>query len=96
MSRDTRREQNEKLFRQMNEVLHDAAVDGPGWDRSSVPYLCECADPECTGRLEVTPDEWEHVADAPNHYIMIAGHPRSEGEGVVGSVREYEIARKPD
>ena len=35
------------------------------------------------------------VAAAPNHYVMIAGHQRSEGEEVVGSIREYEIARKP-
>jgi hypothetical protein len=32
----------------------------------------------------------------PTHYLVEAGHQRSEGEEVVGSVGEYEIARKPD
>jgi hypothetical protein len=27
---------------------------------------------------------------------MEAGHQQSEGEEVVGSLREYEIARKPE
>jgi hypothetical protein len=95
MNRDTRREENQKLFRHGNESLHDAAVDA-GVETTSVPFLCECADEDCLGRVELTPSEWEVVTAEPNHYVMIAGHQRSEGEEVVGSVREYEIARKPD
>lgn len=93
-SRDPRREQNQKLFRRGNEALHDAAVEAV-WEASPVPFLCECANVDCVGRVEITPTEWEDVAARPNHYVMIAGHQRSEGEEIVGSVREYEIARKP-
>jgi hypothetical protein len=95
MNRDTRREENQKLFRHGNESLHDAAVDA-GSELSPVPFLCECADLDCLGRVVITPSAWEGVAAEPNHYVMIAGHQRSEGEEVVGSIREYEIARKPD
>ena len=94
MNRDTRREKNQKLFRHGNESLHDAAV-GAGYETSLVPFLCECADDVCYDRVELTPIQWEDVTAKPNHYVMIAGHLRSEGEEVVGSVREYEIARKP-
>ena len=46
VDRDTRREEYEKMFRHGNESLHDAAVDAGKMSR--VPYLCECADVECS------------------------------------------------
>jgi hypothetical protein len=92
-TRDTRHEENQKLFRRGNESLHDAAV-AAGYETEPVPFLCECADEYCLGRVELTPSQWEVVSAAPNHYVMIAGHQR-ETEKVVGSIREYEIARKP-
>jgi hypothetical protein len=94
MDRDTRREENQKMFRHANESLHDAAVNAR--ETSTVPFLCECADVNCLGRVEVTTSQWEVVANEPNHYLMIARHPRSEGEDAVGSIGEYEVARKPD
>ena len=93
MSRDTRREENEKMFRHGNESLHDAAVEAR--ETSPVPFLCECADVDCLGRVDVTTSQWEGVANEPNRYLMIAGHVRSEGEEVVASLGEYEITRKP-
>jgi len=95
VDRDPRREETQKLFRRGNESLHDAAV-GAGVETTPVPFLCECADEDCLGRVELTPSEWKVVTAEPNHYVMIAGHLRSEGEEVVGSIREYEIGRKPD
>ena len=93
MSRDTRREENQKLFRKGNESLHNAALDA---ELALVPFLCECADIDCMGVVDVAPNEWDAVAAKENHFLMIAGHQRSEGEEVVGSLREYEIALKPD
>jgi hypothetical protein len=60
-----------------------------------VPFLCECAAEDCQGRVEVQLAEWEAVAARPNHYLMVAGHERSEGEQVVGSVGEYDEVQKP-
>ncbi len=45
-----------------------------------MPFLCECADENCLGRVELTPSQWEVVSAAPNHYVMIAGHPRNEAD----------------
>lgn len=92
VNRDTRREENQKLFRGGNESLHDAAVNA---GVAVVPFLCECADLDCLGRVEVAPGEWEAVAAKENHFLMIAGHRRSEGEEVVGQLGGYQIARKP-
>jgi hypothetical protein len=93
-SRDTRREQNQMRFRRANEGLHDAVEDRVQ-ESQPVPFLCECADDDCLGTVNVLPSEWEAVAAKPNHFLMEAGHQQSEGEEVVGSLREYEIARKP-
>ena len=82
-------------FRKANEGLHDLVEDRVR-DSQPVPFLCECADDDCAGRVQVLLGEWEGVAAKPNHYLMEAGHQRSEGEEVVGLVREYEIARKPE
>jgi hypothetical protein len=81
-------------FRQANEQLHDAVEEDA--EGQAVPFLCECADDDCLGTVRVLLSEWERVASKPNHYLMEAGHQRSEGEEVVGFVGEYEIARKPE
>ena len=94
VDRDTRREENQKTFRGGNAVLRDAAKK-IGL-KTDLPFMCECASIDCHGQVEVTTREWEAVAARPNHFLMIAGHQRSEGEEVVGSLRDYEIARKPD
>ena len=94
-TRATRRELNQLRFRKANEVLHDA-VEDQVQDPQAVPFLCECADDDCLGTVNVLLSEWEAVASQPNHFLMESGHQHSEGEEVVGSVDQYDIARKPD
>ena len=60
MDRDTRREENQKMFRHGNESLRDAAVNAE--ETSPVPFLCECAEVNCLGRVNVTTAQWENVA----------------------------------
>jgi hypothetical protein len=93
--REERREENQRRFRRANEALHDL-VDERVPDTQPVAFVCECADDECMGRVEVSLEDWEAVASKPNHFLMEADHQRSEGEEVVGSLGEYQIARKPD
>jgi hypothetical protein len=81
-------------FREANERLLGAVADHLS-DSRSVPFLCECANGECLGTVEVTLAEWEAVASEHNHFLMLAGHQQSEGEEVVASVGEYQVARKP-
>ena len=93
-SRETRREENQKLFRRGNEALHDL-VEKTIPDEARVPFLCECAAEDCDGRVEVTLVQWELVAAQPNRYLMVPEHLLSEGEDVVGYVGEYEVVEKP-
>ena len=93
-TRDTRREENQKLFRLGNERLH-SAVNEQVSEALRVPFLCECADEYCDGRIELRLQEWESVASKPDHFVMVSGHPRSEGEKVVGELDGYDVVRKP-
>jgi hypothetical protein len=93
-SRDSRRAQNQKLFRLGNERLSDA-VGAQFPDAATVPFLCECSDEFCDGRVTLNREQWESVASQPNHYVIVPGHQRSEGEVVVGAVDGYEFVRKP-
>jgi hypothetical protein len=94
-TRDTRRAQNQELFRMGNERL-DEMVDGRVPEDEKVPFLCECADESCDGRVELKRSQWASIVAKPNHFVMIPGHPRSEGEIVVGDIDEYDVVRKPD
>lgn len=94
-TRDTRREENQKLFRVGNERLHEAVGDQMS-NGANVPFLCECADEFCDGRVEISMVEWEGVERQPQHYVMVRGHPKSEGEIVLGPLDGYDIVRKPD
>jgi hypothetical protein len=93
-ARDTRREANQKLFRVGNERLRTAVNEQPQAN-GRIPFLCECADEFCDGRVELTLPDWESIARRPKHFVMVAGHPRSEGEKVVGMVDGYDVVRKP-
>ena len=81
-SRATRREENQRLFRRGNERLHDV-IDGKLPVTEPVPFLCECADEDCKGRVEMRLSEWESVTSRPNHFVVVAGHLRSAGEEAV-------------
>jgi hypothetical protein len=94
-SRDTRREQNQKLFRSGNELIVEA-IDDRVPDDAKIPFLCECADESCDGRVVLEREQWAAVAGKRNHFVMVSGHPRSEGEVVVGDIDEYDVVQKPD
>ncbi|HET7856595.1 MAG TPA: hypothetical protein VFL41_09075 [Gaiellaceae bacterium] len=94
-SRDTRREENQKLFRLGNERLVEA-IGRRLPDDARVPFLCECADESCNGTVEILRTQWASVAARNNHFVMVAGHPRSEGEIIVGDLEEYDVVRKPN
>ena len=94
-ARDTRPDDNQKLFRLGNERLH-GAVSGQVPEDGRVPFLCECADEFCDGRVELRVEQWEGAAREPPLYVMVAGHPRMEGEKEVGTLEGYDVVRKAD
>ena len=95
-SRETRREHNQLRFRRANEAFLGVVERSGVKADQPLRFLCECASEDCLESVEVSKNEWREVTSQHNHFLMRAGHQHSEGEEVVGHLRKYEIARKPE
>ena len=87
-----RRTLSRELLRDVNQRVASLGSRGD----EILSFLCECADEFCDGRVKLERTQWESIASTPNDYVMLPGHPRSEGEIVVGGFDGYEVVRKPD
>lgn len=91
-AREQRMTQNEALFREVNERVRDVAHQlGP-----SVPYefLCECANTDCTFRIEVPLQVYETVRADPRQFVVRPLHYTPEIEDLVAENDAYWIVRK--
>ena len=94
LSRHERLEQNQKMFRNANERFEEAveqsALDGV----RPVPFLCECADIECMGRIEITTHDYDAAHIDSDHYVILPDHPTIEGEEMVEDNGSYLVVEK--
>jgi hypothetical protein len=94
MNRDARLEENQHVFRSANERL-SGVVEAGVVSADPVPFLCECADEECMGRVDLTLDEYRELRSHERQFVMVHGHARTEGEEVVAERNGYDITKKP-
>jgi hypothetical protein len=92
-TRDQRLARNQRMSRDANERLQDVAGRMVA-DGKIVPFLCECADGACMGRIEVTLDDYFLAHLGPDRYLLLSGHLRTEGEKLVADHGHYEILTK--
>ncbi len=70
-------ERVQHLFREVNERIRlIAAGEHPS-------FLCECANPGCTGTINVGVEDYERVREFPGLFIVRAGHELIERERIV-------------
>ena len=82
----------ESVFRDVNERIAETA-DAVGLDGAE--FLCECADPMCTERLEVDLAEYERVREHATHFILAPGHELPAFvERVIHHEGKYQVVRK--
>jgi hypothetical protein len=86
---------NESIFRQVNEQIESLNRDFDTRHRT-MTAVCECADGNCTERLEISMSEYEKVRDNPRRYIVVSGHAKPEFESVVDSGDGYDVVEKVD
>jgi hypothetical protein len=84
---------NESIFRQVNEQI-ESLNRNLGVDDKAMTVICECADGDCTERLEIQVSEYEQVRADPRRYIVVPGHELAEFESVVESRRSYDVVQK--
>jgi hypothetical protein len=86
--------QNQARFREANERIEQAAVeyavDG------SLPFICECSDPNCVEILRLKLPDYEAVRATPHHFVCAPGHHQAaEGWSSVVDRRDgYEVVEK--
>jgi hypothetical protein len=49
-----------------------------GWGDAILPFLCECADADCLGRIEMSTSDYGQT-HAHDCYVVIRGHPVADG-----------------
>jgi hypothetical protein len=94
MSRHERLEQNQKMFRAANGRFEDAVEENSLDGVRPVPFLCECADIECRGSIEITTADYDAAHIDSDYYVILPGHPTIDGEETVEDKVVYLVVEK--
>ena len=74
-----RKEKNERIFREANEQIHEAAVELLE-ARAPAPFICECSDTACRDVLLLSLDDYTFARADDARFILADGHPHGEAE----------------
>jgi hypothetical protein len=86
-----RRATTEALFRDVNERIAESTERFDG-DRTE--FVCECSDPNCTHRVQVSLTQYEEVRDEPTTFLVVPGHEHDDIERVVSDRGSFRIVDK--
>jgi hypothetical protein len=81
----------ESLFREVNERIAETAER---FDSDETEFVCECADPSCTERVDATLDRYESVRADGATFLLAPGHEDERVEGVVATDSETAVVEK--
>jgi hypothetical protein len=84
---------NESIFRQVNEQIESLNRDF-GDELRTMTAICECADGDCTERLEIPVSEYEAARADARHFIVVPGHELPEFEATVKRGDGYDVVEK--
>jgi hypothetical protein len=79
----------EQAFANLNEALAELHANAH-W----TSFVCECANPLCMDRIELTAAMLERVHENRGHYVVKPGHEVSDVEETVAVLDEFIIVRK--
>jgi hypothetical protein len=92
-AREKRDAQNQRMFRAANERM-EQVIDGQVPYGTVIPFLCECADDECRGRIDMDTSDYESIHVDRDLFVVLRDHPIIDGEDVVERQDGYDIVRK--
>lgn len=93
--RERRMTENESLFRDVNERVDETATQFVGEDGSSKQeYFCECANADCTFRVELTHEQYASVRADPRQFVVLPLHFTPEVETLVTKNEGHWLVRK--
>jgi benzoyl-CoA reductase/2-hydroxyglutaryl-CoA dehydratase subunit BcrC/BadD/HgdB len=91
MDDHVKRARTEALFRDVNERIAESAER---FAATSTQFVCECADPDCTHRVEATLNEYEEVRSDGATFMLVPGHEHDDIERVVERRHGFNIVEK--
>jgi hypothetical protein len=86
-----KRARTEALFRDVNERIAESAQR---FDADTTQFVCECADANCTNRLEATLDEYEEVRADGATFLLAPGHEEADIERVLVRGDRFHVVEK--
>jgi hypothetical protein len=92
MDRKTRIEENEKLFREVNErvaQMHRGLQVGPDPE-----WVCECGDATCFEKVRVPLDRYQEVRARNDWFFVKPGHEKVDVERVVQQGDGFLVVEK--
>ena len=91
-TRDQRLAENQRLFRTANERLEER-VETYGVSEE-IPFLCECAEVECLGKIDLSLVDYRMIRAEPNRFVILPGHAMIEGEILIADNGHYHVVEK--
>jgi hypothetical protein len=87
------REQNEALFREVNERIEDVGT-ALAPDDEPMEFLCECDDRDCVEKVSATRAEYEAIRAVGTHFVVLPGHEDPGVEHVVQQKERFLVVEK--
>ena len=88
---EVNRARTEALFRDVNEAIAESAQR---FEAESTQFVCECADPNCTHRVEASLEEYEDVRADGATFMLAPGHAEDDIERVLEDRGRFHIVEK--
>jgi hypothetical protein len=92
-SSNEHRVENQESVRSANERFYAVAAERVAADRL-IPFLCECADGGCRGRVSMKIAEYVEIHGDRDRYAILRDHAIVDGEGVIERRALFDIVRK--
>jgi hypothetical protein len=92
-SRNARLVQSQQISRSANERMQALAVAIISAEQL-VPFLCECADDACLGRVDMKLGDYDDIHRDRDRYSILRDHQLADGERVVEQRTLYDIVSK--
>jgi hypothetical protein len=87
--------ENEVIFRDVNKNIKEFIEEETAGTASTVlPFYCECSDPECIERINLSTTEYENLHKGKNLYVTVVGHEFTEVEKVVKKDSRFQVVQK--
>src|SRR3954451_14002709 len=85
---------NDATFRSANERIAESAVEYEMGER--IPFICECADPECTQIVQLSLHEYEAVREHSRHFLNVPGQQVASGPvgQLVADKKDFLVVEK--